>query len=78
MKHKDFCFDFFLCNHNPFESHTPTREFVLQQGYFYCGLFVQCTSTVNIAKYHLLVYKITFVAFELKFKIDALTTLYFS
>ena len=36
--------------------------------WFYCGLLVQCTSTVKIAKNYLLVYKIAFVAFELRFK----------
>jgi len=32
------------------------------------GFLVQCTSTVKNAKNHLLVYKIAFVAFELRFK----------
>jgi len=59
---------FFLRHRNPFESHTPTRELAWQKYWFYCGLLVQCTSTVSIAKNHSLVYKITFVAFELKFK----------
>ena len=63
-----FMFSFFLCHRNSFENHTPTKELVQQQGWFYCELFVQCTSTVNIAKKHLLVYKIVLVAFELKFK----------
>jgi len=36
--------------------------------WFYCGLLVQRTSTVKIAKTHSLVYKIAFVAFELRFK----------
>ena len=36
--------------------------------WFYCGLLVQRTSTVNITKNHSLVYKIAFVAFKLRFK----------
>ena len=43
----------------------PTRELLWQKYWFYCGLLVQCRSAVNIAKNHSLVYKITFVAFEL-------------
>jgi len=57
-----FCFHFFLHHHNPFESHIPTRELARQKYWFYCGLLVQCTSTLKIAKNHLLVYKIAFVA----------------
>jgi len=55
---------FFLCHLNPFESYTPTRELAQQKYWFYCGLLVQCKYI--IAKNHLLVYKITYVAFELK------------
>jgi len=59
---------FFLRHRNPFDSHTPTRELTWQKYWFYCRLLVQCTSTVKITKNHLLVYKIAFVAFELRFK----------
>ena len=51
---------FFVCfphNRNSLESHTPTRELVQKQGWFYCGL-------LNIAKNHSLVYEIAFVAFN--------------
>jgi len=51
-----FLFSFFL-HCNPIESHAPNRELVQQQLFFYCGPLVQCTSTMNIAKNHLLVYK---------------------
>jgi len=36
--------------------------------WFYCGLLVQRTSTVNITVNHLLFYKITFMAFKLRLK----------
>jgi len=74
-----FRFHFFLRHRNPFESHahTPTRELARQKYWFYCGLLVLCTSTVKIAKNHLLVYEIAFVAFERDSKNAAMTALYF-
>ena len=71
---KSGCFVFiFLCYCNPFESHSPTRELVLQQGWgFWLNVHLL---TANIAKNHLLAYTI---ALELKFKKNtAMTILYF-
>ena len=59
-----FCLHFFLRHHNPFENHTLTRKLAQWKYWFYCGLLVQCISTMNIAKNYLLVYKIVSVAFD--------------
>ena len=77
FKNLDFVFIFFFIIATYLWTN-PTREPAQQQSYCYCELLFQCTSTVSITKSYLLMYKIAFVAFELRFKIATMTAFYFS
>ena len=68
----DFGFHFFSSSSQPIWQPYSYQRTCTTKYWLYRGLLVQCTSTVKITKNHLLVYEITFVAFELRFRHDCI------